>query len=80
MYNKLVKHLIFPLHEKKQAIDDFKVLPLLSKEEIRKNLDDMKWKDSLGDFFSTIPADRRESRWCFILTGGARPMMRRPGH
>lgn len=107
MYNKLVKYLIFPLHEKilgretykylkqlsreqylskkelktlqlkklkallvhanetvpfyqrrfadagfnphrMQAIDDFKVLPLLSKEEIRKNLKDMKWKDSPG--------------------------------
>ncbi len=31
-----------------QAVDDFKVLPLLSKEEIRKNLEDMKWKDSPG--------------------------------
>ncbi|MDD4273144.1 MAG: hypothetical protein PHG14_05385 [Desulfobacter postgatei] len=107
MYNKLVKHLIFPLHEKimgrdtykfleqlsreqylpekelktlqlrklkellihskknipfytkrfadagfdphkMDSIEDFKVLPLLSKEEIRKNLEDMKWKGSPG--------------------------------
>jgi phenylacetate-CoA ligase len=107
VYNKLVKHLIFPLHEKimgrdtykfleqlsreqylpekelktlqlrklkellihskknipfyakrfadagfdphkMQAIEDFKVLPLLSKEEIRQNLEDMKWKGSPG--------------------------------
>ena len=107
MYNKIVKHLIFPLHEKilgrdtykfldllakeqylpedeikklqfrklkelmihaqknipfyterfadagfdpgkMQEIDDIKVLPLLSKEEIRQNLDDMKWNDSPG--------------------------------
>jgi phenylacetate-coenzyme A ligase PaaK-like adenylate-forming protein len=34
------------LRYKMQAIDDFKVLPLLSKEEIRKNLEDMKWNDS----------------------------------
>ena len=34
--------------EKMESIEDFKVLPLLSKEEIRKNLDDMKWKDSPG--------------------------------
>jgi phenylacetate-CoA ligase len=33
---------------KMQEIDDFKVLPLLSKEEIRKNLEDMKWQDSPG--------------------------------
>ena len=33
---------------KMEAIDDFKVLPLLSKEEIRKNLEDMKWHDSPG--------------------------------
>ncbi len=31
--------------------DDFKVLPLLSKEEIRKNLEDMKWKDSPGGLY-----------------------------
>ncbi|MDA3788721.1 MAG: hypothetical protein PF503_09535 [Desulfobacula sp.] len=107
MYNKLVKHLIFPLHEKilgrdtykfldnlekeqylpedkiealkffklkellvhaqknipfyqkrffdagfdpekMQSIEDFKVVPLLSKEEIRKNIENMKWKDSPG--------------------------------
>lgn len=107
MYNKLVKHLIFPLHEKilgrdtykflekleseqylpedkieelkffklkelllhaqsqipfyqkrfsdvgfnpakMQVIDDFKAIPLLSKEEIRKNLDSMKWNNSPG--------------------------------
>ena len=110
MYNKLVKHLIFPLHEKilgratfrfldalskeqylpedqlKQlqfeklkallihaeknipfykkrfagagfdpeaitSIDDMKVLPLLSKEEIRQNVEDMKWKDTPGGLF-----------------------------
>ncbi|MCA1786150.1 MAG: hypothetical protein LC657_09240, partial [Desulfobacteraceae bacterium] len=107
MYNKLVKHLIFPLHEKilgrdtykfldsltkeqympvdqltqlrfeklkallihaqqnipfyqkrfaaagfnpetMTAIDDIQVLPLLSKEEIRQNLEEMKWNDSPG--------------------------------
>jgi len=107
MYSKLVKHLIFPLHEKilgrdtykfleslekeqylpeakiaelkffklkellihakenipfyqkrfseagfdpeiMSSIEDFKVLPLLSKQEIRKNLQDMKWKNSPG--------------------------------
>ncbi|WP_022668839.1 phenylacetate--CoA ligase family protein [Desulfospira joergensenii] len=107
MYSKLVKHLIFPLHEKilgrdtynflerleneqymseekieelkflklkdlllhaqsnipfyqkrfsdagfepskMQNIDDFKIIPLLSKEEIRKNVDDMKWNNSPG--------------------------------
>jgi len=107
MYNKLVKHLIFPLHEKilgrdtfkflellskeqylpeeklkalqfrklkellihsqknipfyskrfadagfdpakMQAIEDIKAIPLLSKEEIRQNLEEMQWKDSPG--------------------------------
>lgn len=110
MYNKLVKHIIFPLHEKilgretyqflgrlekeqyldrqelellrfrklkallihagknisfyrqrfsdagfspekMQAIEDIRVLPLLSKEEIRKNLDRMKWKNTPGGLF-----------------------------
>ncbi|SDT97064.1 phenylacetate--CoA ligase family protein [Desulfobacula phenolica] len=107
MYNKIVKHLIFPLHEKilgrdtfkfldqlskeqylpekeikalqfrklkellmhsqknipfyaerfaaagfdpekMKCIEEIKVLPLLSKEEIRQNLEDMKWNDSPG--------------------------------
>lgn len=107
MHSKLVKHLIFPLHEKimgrdtykfldrltkeqympqdqltqlrfeklkallihaeknisfyrkrfaaagfvpetMTAIDDISVLPLLSKEEIRQNLEEMKWNDSPG--------------------------------
>lgn len=107
MYNKLIKHLIFPLHEKiigrdtykfldrlsqeqflpekelkalqlkklkellihskknisfyakrfqaagfdpekMTCINDINVLPLLSKEEIRQNLDDMKWSNSPG--------------------------------
>ncbi len=34
--------------EKMQCIEDIKVLPLLSKEEIRHNIDDMKWNDSPG--------------------------------
>lgn len=33
---------------KMQEIDDFKVLPLLNKAEIRQNLDRMQWKDSPG--------------------------------
>ncbi len=33
---------------KMQAVDDFKVLPLLSKAEIRKNLEEIKWHDSPG--------------------------------
>ncbi|OGR28081.1 MAG: hypothetical protein A2277_14885 [Desulfobacterales bacterium RIFOXYA12_FULL_46_15] len=37
--------------EKMQAIEDIRVLPLLSKEEIRKNLDRMKWKDTPGGLF-----------------------------
>jgi len=107
MYNKLIKHLIFPLHEKilgrdtykcldrlskeqylpekelkelrfkklqallihsqknipfyakrfaragfdpsvMTSIEDMNVLPLLSKEEIRQNLENMKWNDSPG--------------------------------
>jgi len=34
--------------ERIQSIEDFKVLPLLAKPEIRKNLEDMKWKESPG--------------------------------
>jgi phenylacetate-CoA ligase len=37
--------------EKIQAADDVKLLPLLSKEEIRKNLDQMKWNDSPGGLY-----------------------------
>jgi phenylacetate-CoA ligase len=36
---------------KMQAIDDFKVLPLLSKEEIRENIDQMKWTESPGGLY-----------------------------
>lgn len=34
--------------QKMQCIEDFKVVPLLSKEEIRKNLETMKWSASPG--------------------------------
>ena len=110
MYNKIIKHVIFPLHEKilgrdtykyiqllekeqylprkdleqlkfkklkallihaeqnipfyakrfskagfapsqMACIDDFKSLPLLSKEEIQQNLEDMKWKDTPGGLY-----------------------------
>ena len=34
--------------EKMTSIDDIRTLPLLSKEEIRKNLDAMRWEDSPG--------------------------------
>ncbi len=37
--------------QKMHSIDDFKVLPLLSKADIRKNLDSMKWKDSPGGLY-----------------------------
>jgi phenylacetate-CoA ligase len=33
---------------KMQCIDDFKVLPLLTKKEIRENLEDLKWKNCPG--------------------------------
>ena len=34
--------------EKMSCVDDMKVLPLLSKEEIRQNVENMTWKDSPG--------------------------------
>ncbi len=33
---------------KMQDIDDFKIIPLLTKEEIRRNLDDLRWQDCPG--------------------------------
>jgi phenylacetate-CoA ligase len=37
--------------ERMQAIDDFKVLPFLSKSEIRKNLEALQWKGCPGGLF-----------------------------
>ncbi|PID78150.1 MAG: capsule biosynthesis protein CapK [Deltaproteobacteria bacterium] len=37
--------------EKMKSIDDFKVLPYLTKEDIRKNLNEMKWQDCPGGLF-----------------------------
>jgi phenylacetate-CoA ligase len=34
-----------------QTVDDFKVLPILTKAEIRQNLDQMKWKECPGGLF-----------------------------
>lgn len=37
--------------EKMHAIDDIELIPFLSKEEIRTNIDDMKWEESPGGLF-----------------------------